>query len=55
MFDPSKKIKLTQLNMTPLIDCVFLLNLFFIGRRRLGALCAYEIEIGPQRSQYTVV
>jgi biopolymer transport protein ExbD len=30
MVDPNKKIKLTQLNMTPMIDCVFLLNLFFM-------------------------
>ncbi|MBM4037051.1 MAG: biopolymer transporter ExbD [Planctomycetes bacterium] len=27
---PSRRIMLTKLNMTPMIDCVFLLNLFFM-------------------------
>ena len=28
--NPSQRIMLTKLNMTPMIDCVFLLNLFFM-------------------------
>lgn len=28
--EPSRRIMLTKLNMTPMIDCVFLLNLFFM-------------------------
>jgi len=30
LIDPNKRVRITQMNMTPMIDCVFLLNLFFM-------------------------